>query len=193
MLVSLKQFVVRFHKEEGGSIAVESILIFRLLTWAYLATFVYFDAFRQQAIALKSNYTISDMLSRETGYVTPQYLASVYRLQQFLTTSNKATGLRGSVITYRASDTKYLVRWSQGQGGAASLTNADIPSIQSQIPIMPDGEIVILVENWVVYEPAFSIGLDAFTFQNLIVTRPRFAGQLCWNSVNNGDNSSATC
>lgn len=193
MFAHLKQFVRDFHDEEGGSIAVESILIFPLLTWVYLATFVYFDAFRQQAISLKANYTISDMLSRETGYVTPQYMTSLYRLQQFLTTSNRATRMRISVITYRQSDNKYLVRWSQQVGSAGTLTNGNISTIQAQLPIMPDGEIVVVVQNWVVYEPAFSIGLNAFTFENLIVTRPRFAGQLCWNTLDNGDNSTATC
>lgn len=183
-----------FRSEEGGSIAVETVLVFPILTWAYLATFVYFDAFRVQSTTLKANYTVSDALSRETGYITPEYLDSLYNLHEFLTSSRHDTRVRISIITYTSSTNKYTVRWSKVRGGGAEMTNADINGIKDRLPVMPNGEIVIVVENKLIYEPAFTIGLSAFNFENLVVTRPRFAPQLCYNTLNdNGTSATATC
>ena len=181
MLSILKRMVAKFHHEEDGGIAVESVLVFPMLTWAYLATFVYFDAFRSQSTALKAAYTISDALSRETDYITNQYVTSVWRLHRFLTITSQRTKLRISVITFDADDDRYYVIWSRNKGAMGNLNDGNISNIEDQLPVMPDGEIVIVVQTEVVYEPIFSIGLEAFVFENLIVTRPRFASQLCYS------------
>lgn len=194
MRALITTFLRRFRSSEEGSIAVESILVFPILCWAYLATFVYFDAFRVQSTTLKAAYTISDALSREADYVTPVYLDSLYRLQEMLTSSNHNTKMTVSIVTYRASDNKYLVRWSQSRGGGTTLTNGNIYKIVPSLPVMPDGEVVIVYQNWLAYEPAFSIGLNAFVFENLVVTRPRFTAQVCYNTVNvDGTAATATC
>ncbi len=183
-----------FAKDQEGSIAVEAVLVFPILFWAYLATFVYFDAFRVQSTTIKAAYTISDQVSRETGYITPKYLDAIYRLHEFLTTSNEDTKLRISVVTYDATSKSYKVRWSQQRGNAGVLTNSNISSIVSQLPTMPANEVVVVVQSWLEYEPMFTVGLDAYTIENLVVTRPRFnSAQLCYNSSNTGGSSTATC
>ncbi len=186
-------FLGRFFSEDDGGVAIETVLVFPMLCWAYLATFVYFDAFRTQSVTSKAAYTVGDQISRETNYVTPVYLDSLYKVHEFLTTSNHPTKLRISVIRY--DDTNgYTVRWSQARGGATALTDGNIGQIESQLPIVPNNEVVIVVQNWLDYEPMFNVGLGAFTFENFVVTRPRFnSAQVCWNSVENGDNSTATC
>ena len=186
-------FLGRFLFKEDGGMAVETVLVFPMLCWAYLATFVYFDAFRVQSTTAKAAYTISDQLSRETNYITPNYLDAVYRLHEFLTTSNQDTDLRVSVIRY-TDDNGYEVRWSKTRGLVAELQTADLNSISDQLPVMPDNEVVVVVENWLDYEPAFTVGLGDFTFNNLVVTRPRFnSAQVCWNNSENGDTAQATC
>ncbi|WP_438987699.1 TadE/TadG family type IV pilus assembly protein [Marivivens donghaensis] len=183
----------RFRDDERGSMAIETVLIFPILCWAYLATFVYFDAFRIQSTTNKAAYTISDQVSRETGYITPNYMTSLYNLHEFLTSSNHPTKLRLSVVRY-TDDNGYDVRWSQGRGGAGALTNAGLADILDKLPVMPNNEVIIVVQNWLSYEPMFSVGLSAFEFENLIVTRPRFnSAQLCWNSQENGGVTTATC
>lgn len=194
MVAPFHRFLRRFRRDDEGSIAVEAILVFPVLFWAVLATFVYFDAFRSQSNNLKAAYTISDALSRETGYVTPEYLSSLYRLQEALTSSNHDTKVRVTVVRYDGNLDRYDVVWSQQEGGASLLTSARLETMRDRLPVMPHNEILILYENWIAYEPIFSIGLDAFTFQNLVFTRPRFTPeQLCWNSVNDGDYTTATC
>jgi hypothetical protein len=186
-------FLSEFRDDERGSLAIETVLIFPILCWAYLATFVYFDAFRIQSTTNKAAYTISDQVSRETGYITPTYMTSLYNLHEFLTSSNHPTKLRLSIVRFTTKD-GYEVRWSQGRGGAGALNAAGLADILDKLPVMPDNEVIIVVQNWLSYEPMFSVGLKAFEFENLIVTRPRFnSAQLCWNSVENGGVTTATC
>jgi Flp pilus assembly protein TadG len=184
----------RFARSEEGSISVEAMLIFPILLWCYLATFVFFDAFRSQSTNLKAAYTIGDTLSRETGYVTPAYLDSLSSLQKFLVDEdNGIARLRVTVYRYQASDNTYRVRWSRTRGGGLQMTDAVLASMRTRLPVMPDTEIAILVETWVGYHPSYSVGLHDFTFDDFVVTRPRFAGQLCVNSSNAGGTATATC
>lgn len=197
----LKSFLTRFTRDEEGGIAVETALIFPMLCWGYLATFVYFNAFHTQNTTLKAAYTISDQISRETGYITPSYLKGLYRLHEVLTNSNEPTVMRLSVIEYDSEEEEYRVRWSKQveagriyEGSNDVLNNVNITDYDDQFPVMPDNEVVLVVQNWLVHEPAFSIGLEAFSFENLVVTRPRFnSAQVCWNSEEDGNSETATC
>ena len=185
--------VRRFTRSEDGSISVEAMLVFPILLWCYLGTFVFFDAFRSQSTNLKAAYTIGDTLSRETGYVTPIYMDSLFALQKFLVDEdNGIAQLRVSVYRYRASDNTYRVNWSQTRGGAVALTDTLLAQLRTNLPRMPNNEIAILVETWVGYHPTYSVGLQDFTFNDLVVTRPRFAAQLCRNT-NTGDATTRTC
>ena len=183
----------RFTKSEDGSISVEAMLILPILVWCYLGTFVFFDAYRSQSTNLKAAYTIGDTLSRETGYVTPIYMDSLSNLQKFLVDeANGIARLRVSVYRYQAADNTYRVNWSQTRGGGVQLTDSLLAQLRPNLPRMPNNEIAILVETWVGYHPTYSVGLQDFTFTDLVVTRPRFAAQLCKNT-NTGDATTRTC
>jgi hypothetical protein len=183
----------RLWRSEDGSIAIESMLMMPILIWCYLGVFVFFDAYRAQSVNIKAAYTIGDMLSRETGYITPAYLDSMYVLQQFLVDSVMNVDLRITVYRYQLSDNTYRVRWSFGRGGPTALNDAELATFRSILPNMPNNEIAILTETWVEYDPAFDVGLSTFTFEDKVVTRPRFAPQLCYNTLNNGTNTTAVC
>ena len=176
----------RFLRDEGGSIAVESMLIMPALFWCYMGVFVFFDAFRAESINVKAAYTIGDVLSRETGFITPEYMDSLYSLQGVLTATTQTRRMRVTVINFQELNDRYAVRWSRTRGGATELTTASLAALRSRIPEMDDGEIAVVTETWMNYAPAFDVGIDPFTFQDLVVTRPRFASQLCWNSLNDG-------
>lgn len=186
---SLRQFV----RSEEGSISIEAMLILPILVWCYLGTFVFFDAYRSQSTNLKAAYTIGDTLSRETLNITPIYMDSLSALQKFLVDEdNGIARLRVSVYRYQASDNTYRVNWSQTRGGAVQLTDTMLAQLRGNLPRMPNNEIAILVETWVGYHPTYSVGLQDFTFSDLVVTRPRFASMLCRN-INNGDATTRTC
>lgn len=184
MLQSLKSRLRRFRKDDEGSIVAEAVIMFPTLFAAVLAMFVFFDAFRNQAINLKANYTISDSFSRESRMINNTYMINAWNLHRFLTNSNTLTRLQVSVIQYYAEDDEYKVVWSRNKGGGVTVTDgtlADIGLLSTQVPVMPDLERLIVVQTSVDYEPRFSIGLDAFTFENMIFTRPRIGQGLCYS------------
>lgn len=177
MLKSLRTRLNRFRRDEEGSIIAETVIMFPTLIAAVLATFVFFDAFRNQAINLKANYTIADSISRQDRPITNNYMINMWNLHRFLTDSSSLTQLRISVISYDEDDDEHTIVWSRTKGGGSSYDDEPISRIglsKSEIPVIPNNEILIVVQTSVDYEPNFSIGLDGFTFENTTYTRPRF-------------------
>lgn len=194
-MMRLKNLFARFRNDERGSIATEAALMFPLLLWAVLASYVYFEAFRNQSVNTKAAYTISDAMSREDRYITNSYVEAMWRLHAFLTNSNNETKLRITMVEYHAEEDRYRSVWSRDRGGVGTygddqwITEA---ALKSQLPVMPDGETVIVVQTWVTHEPVFSVGLDAFTFEDTVITRPRFAPNgICYS--HNGTDSGRIC
>lgn len=188
MLTNLKSRLTRFRRDDEGSIIAEAVIMFPTLFAAVLATFVFFDAFRNQSINLKANYTIADSLSRKEDYVTNTYMINTWDLHRFLTNSAHLTQLRISVIKYDEDADLHTVVWSRAKGGGDSYDDSAIDMIglnRSEIPIMPNNEILIVVQTETIYEPNFSIGLEAFRFKNTSYTRHRFSpNNLCYSHNN---------
>ena len=190
----IRRALKRLHRGQDGSISVEAVCMLPLMIWAFLGSYVFYDAYRAQFVNTKAGYTIGDILSRETGYITPAYLDSLHDLQQFLVDRQDPIRLRVSVISYDADDDSFSVRWSQNRGGGGVLNNGDLPGMASMIPDMADGAVAIVVQTSMQYDPVYAAGIELLDFDDFIVTRPRFAGQLCWNSVNvNPTQATATC
>ncbi|SLN27912.1 TadE/TadG family type IV pilus assembly protein [Roseisalinus antarcticus] len=188
----------RLRSDERGSIAVEAVLVFPLLTWCYLASFVFFDAFKAQSTNDKAAFAVADILSRETAMINDDYLASLRDVHALMTFSRKPNRLRFSVIEWDEDDNRHHVIWSEivGAAGKTPLEEVDVEpesAVAAKMPAMSDGEKLIVVETWLAYEPAFNIGLDAFVFDGFTVIRPRYAPQLCFDNDNSGDINTALC
>ena len=109
----------RFHSfriGENGSIPIEGVMAFTLLAWWYIASFQFFDAYRQKNINLKAAYTVSDLLSRETGPVATDpnsapvdqaYINGMNTVFDYLTNSNRATWVRVSSVYWDDDAQKY--------------------------------------------------------------------------------------
>jgi len=69
-----------FRSDERGYVTVEAMILLPVILWIFAACWVYFDAFRQQSVNQKASYTIGDMLSRETNYITPAYIDGTHEL-----------------------------------------------------------------------------------------------------------------
>ena len=191
--MSFRSFIRRFARDDSGSVTVEMMLILPILIWCFMATYVFFDAYRTQTVNVKAAYTIGDQLSRETGYVTPAYMDSLASLHDFLVNTPEVSSIRITAYEYERDDDSFRVIWSQGRGMVGRVTDAQINDIKASIPEMPDEEIAILVETWVDFDPDNFIGLQPFTNYEVVVNRPRFASQLCWNTLNNGNQTTAVC
>ncbi len=185
MLNAIKNSFRRFRRDEQGTIVVEAMLFFPLLLSALLMSFVFFDAFRNQSINLKANYTIADAISRETDYITNAFVNNTWNLHKFLTNSQHLTKMRISIISYDAVKDEHRIVWSRARGGGQDYNSKPISNIglnTADIPIMPNNEILIVVQTEVVYEPTFNVGLDVFAFTNVSYTRPRFApDNICYS------------
>lgn len=177
----LRRSLRGFARRSDGTLSVEAILMFPLLAWAYIGMYFFFDAYRQQNINLKAAYTVSDMLSREVDVIDWPDIEGLNRVLDFLTASAQPTQLRVSVVYYDQDTDRHILVWSKGTRGQLDLTQTQIETnYRDEFPIMADSDTAIMVETWAYYEPSVDIGLRDVTFDNIIITRPRFAPQLCY-------------
>ena len=188
----LLAWLSRLFRSTDGSVTVEAVIMLPALAWCYLGTYVFFDAYRSQTVNIKTAYTIADTLSREEDYITAGYIDGLVELQTFLVATTAPIALRVSVISYDEDTGAHGVLWSEGRGRPV-LTAADLVVVRDQIPLMADADVALVVETWVDYVPPFGVGLNGFTYQDFVVTRPRFGSRLCFNTVEGGDFTTAIC
>ncbi len=63
------------------------------------------------------------------------------------------------------------------------MVDSDVTSAHNTLPIMGDGEEVILVESISTYEPLFDVGLsDGISIDTRVFTSIRFAPQITFQS-----------
>lgn len=180
----------RFWREDAAGMTVEAVMIIPLLFWAILATYSYFDVYHVRGLAVKGNFAISDLLSRETNPITPEYLAGIEDVFEYLTQSGDSSWLRVTVVHCDSDcddpDGRDLdLDWSEATDSHVSLTAQDLNSTYNDvIPLIAFGERVIMVETSLDYNPPFNTvldGLEPRTMRDVIMTRPRFSGQLAWD------------
>lgn len=190
------------ERDQRGSISVEAVFAFPMLLWAATALFTFFDAFKVQNTSYRANYTISDMLSRQTEPLDQSIIDGMHNIFRYMTNSgNASTWIRVSVVRCTADCNDEQNRtlefvWSASAGGARTLDSQDLTFYASKIPLVALGDPLILVETSRHYNPPFASALVSFAERDLVshvVTRPRFANQVCWescvNSTSTGDGS----
>lgn len=154
---------------------VEALVILPLLLWAYVALFVYWDAYRAQNTAVKASYTVADMISRELNPVTCGYMTGIKSVFDFLMDADEATSLIVTSVTWNDEEKRHEVVWSLARGDAVAQTTADLQANLDKLPNMSDGDTIILVQTSVSITPALSVGVPQHDFTQFIVTRPRRA------------------
>ncbi len=184
----------RFAARDDASLSVEAVLILPLLLWSFLAVYSFFDVYRIKALALKANYAISDVLSRETNVIDMNYIIGAERLYEYLTRSDDGAWLRVTVVHCTADcgeSYRVLERdWSRATDNLETYSNDDIMAkLEPIIPWVAAGERVIIVETAMQYQPPFSqalTGVGPRILTDVVMTRPRFAPQLCFDGVGCG-------
>ncbi len=180
----------RFHREEHASLTVEALLVLPLLLWCFAATFTYFDAFRSKNLALKGNYAISDLLSRESQTVDLNYIRGMAKVYGHLTGDSKTSWIRTTLVTCTEkcgeSTRKLSVIWSASSDSHLALTDTEIQqNYDHVIPVMGLGEAVIVMETSMTYTPLFSAtltGVGQTNLVDLVTTRPRFVDNIAWST-----------
>ena len=190
LLRPLTRALRRFRRDERGLITAEAVIAMPFLVWWYVGSFVFFDAYQARNVNLKAAYTVADMLSREDGAVNAAYINGLEKIYTYLATgSGTNASIRVTLVRCTENcgqDNGYRlleVDWSMGTDGLAALTTGQMASYLGDIPIMPAGDRVILLETFIDYEPAWDVGIiNPADFDNLIVTRPRFVPQIPFES-----------
>ena len=167
----------RFLRDEGASVVAEAVIVLPLLLWAYIALFVYWDAFRSMNTVQKAAYTLSDMISRDQNRngITSAYIEGMKQVMNYLIDENQDPHLRVSSIYWSNTNNRFEVQWSRSPNNQMTpMTTALLQGYSNAIPTMAAGDTVILVETEVDYVPAFNVGMPNQVFRQFIVTRPRF-------------------
>lgn len=166
----------RFCLAESGAMAMEFVVIFPILLFMLLGSFVFFDAFRSNSLAAKVAYAVNDIMSRHED-VDDVDMAYLFALQQKMMQGNvDRLTLRISSICFK--DGAYKVLWSytardEGVPEPAQLTDATVPL--ALMPTIPATDSVILTEIGGRWQPAFTYaGMTERPWNNALVVRPRF-------------------
>lgn len=185
----LKSRIRAFWEDTSGVVTLEFALAMPILFWSFMASYVFFDGYRQSAINLKAAYTISDLISRETEKINNNYIDSMVTLMEMMTRTPSDVDVRISVIRWDAGDDRYYLDWSANRGFLNELTDNNIADIEEKLPTMPNNERVILVETRNTFVPLFNVGLDDIYLDNFVFVRPRFVSQVVFEGMNEGTGS----
>lgn len=173
----MKRLFKHFLRDTSAAVSFETVIVFPLLTWAWVGTFAFFDAYRVYNTSIKATFTIADLISRQTSTVYGYDIEGMARMLDSMIRDTNGVEMRVTQIL-RNTDGDYVVDWSHATGTQAELFTASLAGISDRLPDMANGERVVLVESFVDYEPAFNVGLNDLTFDNFTLTRPRYAGQV---------------
>ena len=171
----------RFWKDTSAAVAMEAVIITPVLAWAFIGSFVVFDAFRTYNTSIKATYAVADILSRQTNTVYAYDIEGMSRIFEHMVRNHGDARLRATQIMYNATTDTYSVDWSYATNGEARLFTANLIDLEGRLPIMAHAERILLVETYIPYRPAFDTGLNLMTFENFTFTRPRYAGQVPFN------------
>ena len=164
----------RFAREDKGGAIVEAVIILPLLIWAQVALYVYWDAYRTQNTSVKASYTVADMVSREAKDVDDNYITGLQTVYTYLLNTTQTTGMVVSSVTWVQARNRYEVLWSEARGtNTTALGKASLQAFANKMPIMADGDTVVLVQTYLDYVPMYSVGVPSFTTTQFIATRPR--------------------
>ena len=178
--ISLK----RFFQSEEGSQTIAFLVLLPLLVWSIMAMLTFTDAFRVRGMATDAAAVIADSLSRQTTPITADDLLGLQSVAEQLTgyeVSLRITQVRCILDCDSLGRRILAVDFSQGIGLDSLLDLDFIAGLsRERVPLMADGDRLVLVETSFTHEPIAQIGLEAKEVSVSHATRMRFAPQLCW-------------
>jgi Flp pilus assembly protein TadG len=181
----IKSYLRDFYEDTNGTVMVETVMTLPMLFWGLAAMFEFFEIHRYKSTRDKATYTIADLISRENDVITDTYMDNAKILFDEIADDYGENQLRISVIRYLETDDEYEISWSEvrGNGSMIALVNNDVVDGHDFLPIMSDGEELILVQTESNYRTIFDIGFsDDVRVETSVFTSIRFAPQICYDS-----------
>ncbi|MER5172767.1 hypothetical protein [Thioclava sp. GXIMD2076] len=170
----------RLRHNEDGSIPIEAVFGYLILTvWVFLA-FQFYDAFRTKGEVARASYDVADILSRERSAIGPAYIAGMKKVFDFASRSSfdGQTSLRVTLITCGAKNNtnvcdgvdKFVgVDESYSPDGLTPQTKKSLKTQADRIPILGAGDTAVIVETIYRYRPPFNLS-------NLVLLLPGSGG-----------------
>lgn len=121
LVTRLMRPLTQFRADIRGSVSVELVVVLPILIFAYVASLVFFDAFRARKDAQAAALTVADLLSRNTEAVSTAYMDGLNEVYDFLTSGDQETRLRMSSVMWDQVANEPQVMWSYGTRGFLSL------------------------------------------------------------------------
>jgi hypothetical protein len=192
-VLNLRKSLATFRKDASGTVAVETAIIFPTLLFCLFVMMNIFDAYRAKSTTEKAVFAVSDMLSRETMAVNADYLDGIHAVLEEISTVRSEHKLTVSHVYWSPVSSDYVLAWSHSNSSGSGITASEFEAMKDKLPVLVDGESLIIVETTADYAPpilagwngkrpygeesALNMEIDTFVF-----TRPRFAPQLAWSS-----------
>lgn len=189
--MNIARSVRKFFRDETAAVALEAIILTPILAWVFVGSFVFFDGFRTYNGAVKANYAVSDVLSRAEVTMYGSDIEGLSNIFQHITRSPEITQMRATQV--RRTDQGFVVDWSYGTQGRLRHTNETLGAVTDRIPLMEIGSYVLVVETFLPYTPAFSIGMGEMEFDFVSVTLPRFVARVNFNDGTDPNFCVANC
>ena len=126
------------------------------------------------------------------------YLLGIEDVYTYLTQGGDPAWVRVTVVRCTeqcdSQANRTLVKdWSRATDGLATHSDGDVQETYNDVvPMIAEGERVIMVETMAGYQPPFSVyltGIEERDLFDIVMTRPRFAPQLCWEGLGSCANS----
>lgn len=164
--------------------SAEVVLALPVFIWCIFGMYTYWDAFKSLNTTQKASFTISDLITREMQPVTDQYINGLHDVLQYMVSDKLPVMLRVTSVTFSGPRNRYEVDWSRSPNAEKpQLTTNSLQPLANKIPILADGDSIILVETWAEFTPFFDLYLTEDEFEQFIVTKPRFVPRICLQGV----------
>jgi Flp pilus assembly protein TadG len=180
IMQQLKKRLQKFRDDESGQVSIEALLTLPILIWTMVAIFVYYDVFHTINSVQKAAYSIADLVSRQE-VVTESFIAGQENILAFLTAGSPLATMRITSLEYDEPNAEYDLLFSRTSDPSVQQhTDASLQDLDDLIPVLSDGESVVIVETWVQHTPRFDTGVlgvapgvDGGTYVQFVVTRAR--------------------
>ena len=187
MFKKLKRALSRFQRDERGSITIESVIGLPVIMLGVVGGYGVFDMHREASLNLKATEIVGDILSRETGEITPAYLAAMHSTFNLLARAEPGSALRVSVLRWDAQASQFVAEWSRSTSAETGAISAEhLATLATSLPAQPNYGRIIYVETWAPFTPSIRVmaqgvaGVNGGTIHNATFFTPRFTPQMQW-------------
>jgi hypothetical protein len=187
MLHAIRRRLGAFLRDAHGVVSVEAAVTAPFLLGLFAVSFVWYDAFRTKNEVIKGTYTVADMISRQQTTLPEEAFDGLAFAFDYMVRADLPTRLRITSIVCKDKCDDPVSRdlqmcWSWAQEGSLPHDTTTVESLFPSIPLMTLGDTVVVTEGAVDYHPVFDRWLGDIVMTNTIVTRPRFAPEIGYES-----------